>query len=136
MDVKQYELFTKVHNELIKRMGIKADKYERQDSFGAIIDIQNGKDMKETIIKTFKMVYDVEIPNAIYNSCYENCKGFMDKGLIVYHVGFNGNDETEVDAASECEAVELAKTIANESGLDFKLDYIEPCGYVKEEISD
>ena len=55
MDVKQYELFTKVHNELIKRMGIKADKYERQDSFGAIIDIQNGKDMKETIIKTFKI---------------------------------------------------------------------------------
>lgn len=48
--------------------------------------------------------------------------------LIVYRIGFNGNDETEVDAKDEKEAIELAKAIAEESGLDFNLDYIEPCG--------
>ena len=49
--------------------------------------------------------------------------------LIVYRIGFNGNDETEVDAKDEHEAVKLARTIAKESGLEFNLDYIEPCGY-------
>lgn len=57
----------------------------------------------------------------------------MSEKLIVYHVGFNGNDVTEVDAASEYEAIELAKIVAKESGLEFKLDYVEPCGYAKDE---
>lgn len=48
----------------------------------------------------------------------------MDK-LNVYRVGFNGNDETEVDAVDEIEAIELAKTIAKESGANFSLDYVE-----------
>lgn len=76
MDKKQYVLFTKVHNELIKRMRIDADKYERQDSFSAIIDIENGRDMKEALIETFKAVYDIEISDAIYESCYALCKGW------------------------------------------------------------
>lgn len=76
MDKKQYELFTKIHNELINRMGIEADKYQRQDSFSAIIDIENGKDVKEALIETFKSVYDVEIPDRIYEYCYALCKGF------------------------------------------------------------
>ena len=53
----------------------------------------------------------------------------MDEKLIVYRVGFNDGDETEVDAESETEAIELAKTIATESGVGFELDYVEPCGY-------
>lgn len=76
MDKKQRELFTKIHNELIDRMGIEADKYERQDSFSAIIDVENGKDMKEAFVKTFKAVYDVEITDVIYDSCYALCKGW------------------------------------------------------------
>ena len=76
MDKKQHELFTKIHNELINRMRIKADKYQRQDSFSAIIDIENGKDMKDTLIKTFKAVYNVEISDLIYDSCYALCKGW------------------------------------------------------------
>lgn len=76
MDKKQRELFTKVHNELINRMRIKADKYERQDSFSAIIDVKNGKDMKEALIETFKEVYNVEVTDVIYDSCYALCKGW------------------------------------------------------------
>lgn len=76
MNKEQYELFTKVHNELINRMRIEADKYERQDSFSAIIDVENGKDMKEALIETFAAVYDVEISDAIYDSCYALCAGW------------------------------------------------------------
>jgi len=75
MDKAQYELFTKVHNELINRMGITADKYERQDSFSAIIDIQKGKPMKDALVEAFNAVYDVEIPDLIYDSCYALCSG-------------------------------------------------------------
>ena len=76
MDKEQYELFTKVHNELIKRMRINADKYEREDSFSAILDVEKGKDMKESLIHSFKAVYGVEISDVLYDSCYAVCKGF------------------------------------------------------------
>jgi hypothetical protein len=56
----------------------------------------------------------------------------MDEQLIVYRIGFNGNDETEVDATREDEAVELAKMIATENGLEFELDYVQYCGYIKD----
>lgn len=79
MDNPQYELFSKVHNELISRMGIEADHYERQDSFSAIIDVMNGKDMKEALIEAFDAVYDVEVTDEIYESCYNLCKGFKEK---------------------------------------------------------
>lgn len=55
----------------------------------------------------------------------------MNERLIVYRVGFNGNDETEVDAICEDEAVELAKIVAKESGLSFELDYVESYGYAE-----
>lgn len=48
--------------------------------------------------------------------------------LTTYLVGFNGNDETEVDAECESEAIELAKMVAQESGVGFKLDYVEEVG--------
>lgn len=77
MDREQYELFTKVHNELINRMRIKADKYEREDSFSAYFDVIDGKkSMKDALIHAFRAVYNVEISNAIYESCYALCKGF------------------------------------------------------------
>lgn len=53
----------------------------------------------------------------------------MDERMIIYRVGFNENDETEVDAMCEDEAVEIAKSIAEESGLEFHLDYVECYGY-------
>lgn len=53
------------------------------------------------------------------------------ENLIVYHVGFNGNDETEVDALNAEEAIELAKVVAKESGVEFELDYVYSCGYAK-----
>ena len=62
------------------------------------------------------------------------CEGFIAKNayklkgsnLTTYRVGFNGDDVTEVDATCEEEAIELAKTVATENGLEFQLDYVEP----------
>ena len=82
MDKKQYDLFTKVHNELIRRMGIDPDKYERQDSFSAIIDIDNGRNMKEALIEAFDLVYGIEIPDSVYESCYTLCKGWKEQEVI------------------------------------------------------
>lgn len=73
---EQRDLFAKLHNELIERLGIDADKYERQDSFSAIIDVEKGKPMKEALIEAFEAVYDVKISDMVYNSCYASCVGF------------------------------------------------------------
>jgi hypothetical protein len=75
MNKEQYELFTKVHNELLKRLRLNPSKYQRQDSFSAIIDVKNGKPMKDALIETFKAVYNVEISDLIYHSCYNLCVG-------------------------------------------------------------
>lgn len=48
--------------------------------------------------------------------------------LVTYRVYFNGNDQTEVDAECEDEAVWLAEQIATESGLLFCLDEVECLG--------
>lgn len=78
MDREQTDLFVKVHNELLKRMRIDADKYEREDScWGAFVDFKNGRqDMKEALIEAFELVYDVVITDAVYDSCYAVCKGW------------------------------------------------------------
>lgn len=76
MDREQIELFTKVHNELLNRKGIEPDKYEWQDSYSAIIDVEKGrKSMKDALIEAFEAVYDVEISDMYYESCLALCKG-------------------------------------------------------------
>lgn len=77
MDRKQIELITKIHNELLKRKRINADKYEREDLFfGVKYDMANGKSMKDAFIDSFKAVYGVEISDMLYESCYHLCKGW------------------------------------------------------------
>lgn len=74
MDKEKYELFTNVHNELIDRLGIDADKYERQDSFSAVIDVLSGRDMKEALVSAFDLVYDAEIPDDLYDEVVNNIR--------------------------------------------------------------
>ena len=77
MDRKQIELITKIHNELLERKRIKADKYEREDSFFEVkYDIENGKSMKDAFIDSFKNVYGIEISDMLYESSYYLCKGW------------------------------------------------------------
>ena len=77
MDRKQYELISKVHNELIDRLGIDADKYEREDAyFGVVFEVEKGVDMKDAFIKSFDLVYGIDVTDVMYNSCYAVCKGW------------------------------------------------------------
>lgn len=78
MDNKQFELFIKLHNELIEQAGLDPDKYERQDSFSVHIDIENGRDMKEALIEAFDLVHGVDISD-IYDECYALCNGLKFK---------------------------------------------------------
>ena len=70
MNKEKYELFTNVHNELIDKLGIDADKYERQDSFSAIIDVENGKDIKDALVDAFDLVYDAFVSDELFDECY------------------------------------------------------------------
>jgi len=54
--------------------------------------------------------------------------------LWVFNVGFNDNDETQVDAATEEEAIELARQVATESGVGFELNYINRVAQASEEV--
>jgi hypothetical protein len=62
-------------------------------------------------------------------------KGYKKRrtNMFVYRIGFNGNDETEVDAESVSEAIEIARVIAMESGYEeFLIEYIDFYGEVKD----
>ena len=77
MEPKLYEFVSKLHNELIDRLGIDADKYEREDCFfGVLHDLASGKDMKEAFVESFDGVYGMELTDSMYGSCYAVCKGF------------------------------------------------------------
>ena len=77
MEPKLYEFVLKLHNELIDRLGIDADKYEREDCFfGVLHDLASGKDMKEAFVESFDVVYGMELTDSMYGSCYAVCKGF------------------------------------------------------------
>ena len=68
---------SKLHNALIDRLGIDADKYEREDCFmGVLHDLASGKDIKEAFVKSFDLVYGMELTDSVYGSCYALCKGF------------------------------------------------------------
>lgn len=68
---------SKLHNALIDRLGIDADKYEREDCFMSVLhDVASGKDMKEAFVKSFDLVYGMELTDNMYGSCYAVCKGF------------------------------------------------------------
>ena len=77
METELYMFVSKLHNALIDRLGIDADKYEREDGFmGALHDLASGKDMKEAFVKSFDLVYGMELTDSVYGSCYALCKGF------------------------------------------------------------
>ena len=77
MDREQFNFCNKLYNELLNRKRINPDKYEREDAFmGAIMDIENGKDMKDAFIDSFKSVHNIEITDEIYQSCFHLVKGF------------------------------------------------------------
>ena len=101
------------------------------------VEASNEEEAKMIAQRDFDETDDRELVANLIDICIDEVAELdTEEKLIVYRVGFNGNDETEVDAECEDEAVELAKTIATESGLEFNLDYVESCGYVENYVED
>lgn len=67
--MKTREFYTKLHDELLKRVGITPDKYEREDSLTTILeDIESDKDEQKTYKRVLKAVYGCEITGPVYGS--------------------------------------------------------------------
>lgn len=113
--------------------------------FGSIFDrmelaCDEAYDLAEEITNRY-IKYTEELGiEQYYETLYEYCESIffeevwnqMHGRLTIYRVGFNGNDETEVHAASEDEAIDLAGMVADESGVDFDLNYVTVCGTVED----
>lgn len=72
---RRNEIF-KLHDALLDRLGIKPDKYEREDSLmSAIEEIDNGQDVQASLVDAIKCVYGRELTDIMYKSVYANLKG-------------------------------------------------------------
>ena len=78
MTMEKRAFFFKLHNELAERFGIEPGRYEREYAIFSILqNIEKGEDEKKTFLETFKVVYDVEVSEIMYKSCYANVEGFL-----------------------------------------------------------
>ena len=75
METNRRNEIIKLHDAILDRLGIKPDKYEREDSLmSAIEDIDNGQDVQASLVDAIKCVYGRET-DIMYKSVYANLKG-------------------------------------------------------------
>lgn len=76
METNKRNEIIRLHDALLDRLGIKPDKYEREDSLmSAIEEIDNGQDVQASFVDVIKCVYDMELTDMIYKSVCANLKG-------------------------------------------------------------
>lgn len=76
METNRRNEIIKLHDAILDRLGIKPDKYEREDSLmSAIEDIDNGQDVQASFVDAIKCVYGRELTDIMYKSVYANLKG-------------------------------------------------------------
>lgn len=76
METNRRNEIIKLHDAILDRLGIKPDKYEREDSLmSAIEDIDNGQDVQASLVDAIKCVYGRELTGIMYKSVYANLKG-------------------------------------------------------------
>lgn len=81
--MKDYNFYSKLYNELLKRYRINPDKYEREDAFlSAVFDIEDGKGEKTAFKEVFKSVHDIELSDIIFNSAYALVRGFRRRANV------------------------------------------------------
>lgn len=72
---RRNEIF-KLHDAILDRLGIKPDKYEREDSLMSVIEeIDNGQDVQASLVDAIKCVYGRELTDMMYKSVCANLKG-------------------------------------------------------------
>lgn len=76
METNRRNEIIKLNDAILDRLGIKPDKYEREDSLmSAIEDIDNGQDVQASLVDAIKCVYGRELTDIMYKSVYANLKG-------------------------------------------------------------
>lgn len=76
MEATRRNEIIKLHDALLDRLGIKPDKYEREDSLmSAIEEIDDGQDVQASLVDVIKCVYGRELTDMIYKSVCANIKG-------------------------------------------------------------
>lgn len=76
METNKRNEIIRLHDALLDRLGIKPDKYEREDSLmSAIEEIDDGQDVQASLVGVIKCVYDMELTDMIYKSVCANLKG-------------------------------------------------------------
>lgn len=76
METNRRNEIIKLHDAILDRLGIKPDKYEREDSpMSAIEDIDNGQDVQASLVDAIKCVYGRELTDIMCKSVYANLKG-------------------------------------------------------------
>lgn len=69
METNRRNEIIKLHDAILDRLGIKPDKYEREDSLmSAIEDIDNGQDVQASLVDAIKCVYGRELTDIMYKS--------------------------------------------------------------------
>ena len=76
METNRRNEIIKLHDAILDRLGIRPDKYEREDLLmSAIEDIDNGQDVQASLVDAIKCVYGRELTDIMYKSVYANLKG-------------------------------------------------------------
>lgn len=76
METNKRNEIIRLHDALLDRLGIKPDKYEREDSLmSAIEEIDNGQDVQASLVDAIKCVYGRELTDIMYKSVCANLKG-------------------------------------------------------------
>lgn len=83
VNMKDYNFYNKLYNELLKRYNLNPDKYEREDAFlSAVFDIEDGKDEKTAFKEVFKSVHNIELSDIIFNSACAVVLGFRRRANV------------------------------------------------------
>lgn len=76
METNKRNEIIRLHDAFLDRLGIKPDKYEREDSLmSAIEEIDNGQDVQASLVDAIKCVYGRELTDIMYKSVCANLKG-------------------------------------------------------------
>lgn len=76
METNKRNEIIRLHDALLDRLGIKPDKYERENSLmSAIEEIDNGQDVQASLVDAIKCVYGRELTDMMYKSVCANLKG-------------------------------------------------------------
>lgn len=81
---EMYTFYSKLYNEVINRIGIEPDKYEREDAFfGILKGVEDNINLKVVFREVFDEVHGYNLSEKMFNSCYANMLGFKLRSEVI-----------------------------------------------------